>query len=232
MKIASDKKSSLIEALRMIDISVPQRGKERTNDHVERWSMARLLATLAASDALRYPLNTQKHERPDYLVTQNDDLAGFEITEAINSCYVQALSLPEAQDDKSIVDVGHFKWGETHTLDEMRDISSREHLTALPWEGNQVEQEYAQMIAEVIKNKTIKLNKSGYKKCAENNLIIYVNQILPILKSQEATEICSNNLTSYWGGDTFDKVYVECHLEFHKYSASGVQIIPLNNLWQ
>ena len=232
MDIIAINKAKLIEALRKTDISVPPRGPERTKDHVERWSMARILATLATSDALVYPLSTRKTERPDYLVTQNYKLSGFEVTMAINPQYVQAQSLSEAKEEKSIVDAGHFKWGEKHNLKQLRDISSRTQLTAPPWMGNEVEREYSNMIDDIVKTKITTLNKNGFSKYEENNLIIYVNQMLPILESIEATALCGERLHNYWGETSFDNVYVEYHLEVHHYRESGVEILPLNNLWQ
>lgn len=232
MNISAPDKAQLLEILGRIDISVPPRGPERTNDHIERWAIARLLATLASSDGLAYPLSSEKRERPDYLVIQNSKLTGFELTEAINPQYVQAQSLPEATEKSNIVDAGHFKWGEEHSLENLRNISSREHLTAPPWMGSDVEQEYAQMIIDITLKKTTKLNKPSFAKYAENNLVIYVNQMLPILETQEATALCGAGLVSCWGETCFDNIYVECHSEIHRYSETGVAIIPLNNLWQ
>lgn len=122
--------------------------------------------------------------------------------------------------------------GEKHNLDELRNIASKKHLTAPPWAGNAVELEYAKMIGEIVQKKTIKLNKIGFTKFAENNLIIYVNQILPILESDEATKLCNTGLRTYWGETSFDNVYVECYLEVHHYNEGGSKIIPLNNLWE
>jgi hypothetical protein len=232
MDITASNKYQLIEILRAIDISVPPRRSERTNDHVERWSIARLLATLAESGDLAYPLRTEKRERPDYFVSQNSKKIGYEITEAINPQYIQAQSLPEAQEEQNIVDAGHFKWGNKHNLDQLRDISSRKHLTAPPWEGNSVEREYAQMVRDIVQKKTEVLNKSGFTKYAENNLIIYVNQILPILVSEEATKLCSEGLLEYWENTSFDNVYAECYSEIHIYNKGGAKVTPLNNLWK
>lgn len=113
MDITATNKSQLIETLRKTDISVPPRGLERTKHHIERWSIARVLSSLAESGDLAYPLSTKKCERPDYLVSQGAKLTGFEITTAINPQYLQAQSLPEAKEEQSIVDAGHFKWGKT-----------------------------------------------------------------------------------------------------------------------
>jgi hypothetical protein len=232
MEITALNKTQLIEVLRQTDISVPPRGPERTNDHVERSSMARVLATLADSDVLVYPLSTRKNERPDYVVSQDSNFSGFEITEAINPQYIQAQSLPEAKKDENIVDVGHFKWGKRHNLEQLRNISSRTRLTAPPRMGNAVEREYAEMICDVINKKTITLDKDGFSKYAENNLIIYVNQMLPILESTEATDLCNEKLLNYWSEASFDNVYVECYSELHHYSERGVIMLPPKNLWQ
>ena len=232
MNICALGKSELISVLRKIDISVPPRNKGRTNDHVERWLIARVLASLGETGALAYPLRVQKSERPDFLITQNGDVSGFEITEAINPQSAQVESLPEAQQENTVIDVGHFKWGKKHRLKKLRDIASRKKLTAAPWVGDAVEREYAQMVSDVILKKTAVLNKAGFNRVPENNLVIYVNQMLPILETKKASAMCSESLQSYWGESSFDHVYVECGSEIHHYSANGTEVIQLNNLWR
>lgn len=232
MEIIALNKAQLIEILQQTDVTIPPRGPERTNDHIEKWSMAKVLGTLATSGALVYPLRTRKSERPDYRVLQGSKLTGFEITEAINPQYVQAKFLPESKDEGSIVDAGHFKWGETHNLKQLRNISSRTQLTALPWMGNAVELEYARMIKDVVYKKTETLNKAGFSKYPENNLIIFVNQMLPMLEPEEATLLCKKELTGYWGDKSFDNIYVKCDLEIHHYYEDRVKILPLANLWK
>jgi len=123
MDILASNKTQLLDMLRGTDISVPPRGSERTNNHVERWSIARVLATLAESGDLDYPLRIKKQERPDYVVLQNSQSIGFEITEAVNPQYIQAQSLPEAKNDQSIVDAGHFKWGKKHDQTYLQEIN-------------------------------------------------------------------------------------------------------------
>jgi len=232
MDISVIDKKQLLHRLRNIDISVPPRGPDRTNDHVERWSMARVLATLAESGDLAYPLITKKHERPDYVISQQTQLTGFEITEAINPQYVQAESLPKAIGERSIVDAGHFKWGKKHNLSDLKNIASRTKLTSLPWMGNDVEEEYAQMVKDIISKKTKKLLKPGFARYVQNNLIIYSNQMLPFLESCEAGRLCHESLHDYWGSDSFDNVYVEHFSEIHHYNRSAVRILPLNDLWR
>ncbi len=232
MDIYAADKTQLITLLSNSDISVPPRNEGRTKEHVERWSLFRVLATLAEAGMLAYPLSTKKSERPDYVVTQGNMLTGFEITEAINPQYAQAQSLPEAQDKKKIIDAGYFKWGQKYSLDKLRDITSRTNLSAPPWVGNDVEREYAQMISDVVKKKTVILNKAGFNRYQKNNLVIYVNQILPILVFHKATELCSEVLQNYWEASSFDNVYVECYSKIHHYCKKGVKVMPLNNLWK
>lgn len=232
MELKALNKIQLIERLQNHDISVPPKRRNRTNKHAEIWSIARTLATLAEFNLLTYPLKVTKNERPDYLIKQDSKTFGFEITEAINPMYVKALSLPEAQKEGSVIDIGHFRWNQKLNLEQLRDISSRTKLTAMPWIGNEVEREYAQMIRDVINKKTKILNKIGFSKHEENNLIIYVNQSLPDIEHKEATYLCNKSLANYWGKNSFNKVYVECDQEIHYYSELGVTRFPLNNLWK
>lgn len=231
MNLSASRKSELIAMLRGTDITVAPRHAGRTKAQMEQWSMARVLASLAEVGALAYPLIVEKSERPDFLVTQAGSISGFEITEAINPQSAQVDSLPEAKED-SVIDVGHFKWGKKHSLGKLRDIASRKKLTAAPWIGNAVEREYAQIVADVTHKKTEVLNKQEFRRFAENNLVIYVNQMLPLLETTEATQLGGEFLRNYWGERSFHNVYVECGAEIHHYYSSGIKIIPLNNLWQ
>lgn len=195
--------------------------------------MYRTLATIAGCDGVEYPVFLEKRERPDYELQCNNVKFGCEITTAINPDYLRANSLPEASDEGVIVDSSLFKWGTpVRKLEELRNIASRKKLSGPPWVGNSVEREYAKIVKDVTLIKTKKMHKEGYSIFLNNALIIYVNQTLPILDTEEAAEICFNELTNYWCGNSFSHIYVEKGDYIVRYQSSGYKIMNVNNLWK
>ncbi|MCI5161624.1 MAG: hypothetical protein D3917_06300 [Candidatus Electrothrix sp. AX5] len=155
-------------------------------------------------------------------------VTGFEITEGCNPQYIQAQSLPEAQDR---VDPSNFKWGKKHNLSQMRDLASRE-WRGMPWMGDAVEREYTQLVEDVVQKKTDIFNKPGFNKYTENNLIIYVNHCLPLLDDELAKSLCEEKMQSYWGECSFDNVFVEIYKNIHWYCKGSAIVLPLNDLWK
>jgi hypothetical protein len=66
-----------------MDISVPARTEGRTTRHTETWTIARLLATLAA----------YHRDKPDIALTSGGLEIGIEITEAISTQYAAYQAL-------------------------------------------------------------------------------------------------------------------------------------------
>jgi len=102
-------RDSLLSSLCSIDTSVPPRGKERTTEHTERWSICRLLSTLSWENKLEYPCIVEKSERPDYVICLGKNRVGVEITEAVKEDLAKAEALPEAKVN-NMIDTSLFKW--------------------------------------------------------------------------------------------------------------------------
>lgn len=230
--LCADSKCNLVKALAKRDIGVLPRGKGRTKDQIECWIMYRCLSTLANYNALEYPLKLTKRERPDWLLVRAGKGIGCEITEAVNKEKLRAQSLPESQSYGSLVDPSLFKHGqEERSLQELREIVAREKLTGSGWAGNAVEREYAEIVRSASESKTISLNKDGFDRFNGNWLLIYCNYMLPILKLEEASEICRDRLESYWGPSTFDTISVEFSDRIVCYSRHATETMVLNDVW-
>lgn len=82
----------LVALLAATDISVPPRTRGRRSRHVERYSVALLLATLADRE-LGYPLSLVHRDRPDYQLEMDGRRIGVEHTEAVpeNEAHRSAL---------------------------------------------------------------------------------------------------------------------------------------------
>ncbi len=81
--------------LRSANVEVPGRASGRTSEHVEIYSIVRLLATRPYGLA-DFPLKLLKQERPDFVLTLNGNEVGIEHTEAISQNDAKAAALRDA----------------------------------------------------------------------------------------------------------------------------------------
>ncbi len=230
--IKANNKKELFSILSGTEISVPARTEGRETEHCERWSICRFLATLATHKDIEFPVELLKRERPDFLLMQGGQCIGIEVTEITNSDYAKATTLPEANDEGSIIDPSLFKWNTPkRSLNELREIVSKKKLIGPGWEGDSVEMEYADAIYDVMSNKTVKLRSKTFDKFSDNWLLIYCNLTLPFLDIEKANRYFENRAESYWANDSFSNIYVERNDIFVCYSELGTDCIELVNLW-
>lgn len=230
--IRANGKEGLLSILERMNIRVPPRSKGRQTVHCERWSICRLLATLAEHNGLDFPVQLTKRERPDFLLKSGGRYIGVEVTEAVNPEYARATTLPEANADGVIVDPSLFKWGTPpRKLNELRSIVSQSRLSGPGWEGSSVETEYADAIFDVIMSKTKKLRSKNFDRFTENWLTIYCNLVLPALDLKEANLFFVEKALNYWSIDSFSRVFVEKGQTIISYSHECTEVIDLTDIW-
>lgn len=223
----------LFRTLAGIDIRVPPRIEGRTTEHCETWSICRLLATLAKHKKLEFPIQLTKRERPDFLLVSGERRIGIEVTEAVNSEYARATTLPEADIEGAIIDPSLFKWGTgRRKLNELRSIVSQKKLTGPGWEGTSVESEYAEAIFDVITLKTKKLQANGFERFDESWLAVYCNMVLPALELKDANKFFVEKSINYWKEDGFSAVFVEEGENIISYSRDRIEVIQLIDIWK
>jgi hypothetical protein len=61
-------KDSLLQLLAETSIDVPAKTEGRRTEHTEKWTICRLLSTLAGLNKLEYPVNLIHRYRPDYRI--------------------------------------------------------------------------------------------------------------------------------------------------------------------
>lgn len=231
-EICANNREHLLSILKKINISVPPICNGRKTEHCERWSICRLLATLASREKIDFPMQLIKRERPDFLLANDDRQIGIEITEAINPEYAKAKTLPEAKVDGAIIDPSLFKWKTpARPLKVLRSIISRQKLTGPGWDGSSVEIEYADAILDNIETKTKKLHSEGYGRFSENWLSIYCNLTLPALDIEEANLFFKEKAENYWSDSSFTRVFVDNGKAIIAYSSHGSEVIDIENLW-
>ena len=208
-RISAHRRDDLLSILSGIDISVPPRGTNRTTAHTERWSICRLLSTLAWENKLDYPCVGRKSERPDYVFRLGVQGVGIEITEAVKEDLARTEVLPEAN-LSSVIDISLFKWRDKRkTLDELRQIARKTELTGPGWVGDEPYHEFADAISDKVEDKTRKLNEETFSRFDEDWLLIYENLTLPGADKNQAAEYLTYSLNNYWGSESFHRIFLE-----------------------
>ena len=192
-------KGQFSEVLELLNVVVPPRGKQRTTEHCEAWTLHKALSILHSNNMINFPISIDKSEKPDYWIEILEKTYGVELTEIIHPDYARVQTLPEAQNDKSILDPSLFKWGQaSRSTKELRQIAAKDKLTGAPWGGDSVEREFAQSIADTVVAKRKKL-VTHYKRADVDILLIYHNQSTPALDSAKGIEYTEQKLISSWG---------------------------------
>lgn len=207
-----------------MDISVPRR--ERKSEHRERYSICRLLSTLAKTKFLSYPLSLKKDERPDFLLICNEQKIGIEVTEATSEAYSAYKALVKRERPGHFIEPSHFSYGKNPTMGQQRSLLSQNKLTGVPWSGDGAEKDWSLFIKDSISKKIEKLNQAGFKKFDISWLLIYDNTPKAILDY----ELLSPYLKELWPDDSsFDRIFVETSWPDENSGISDPKIIALSS---
>lgn len=226
-------KNDLISNLRGFDITVPLRTEGRKTPHVERWTICRLLSTLAENDLLCYPVALKHRDRPDFLLQCHDAKIGIELTEASSEQYTAYSALAEHEFPDSFLEPGHFRWGAPKlATEEMRELLRQEQLTSPPWVGDHAEREWALYFQSVVETKLLKLAKPGFETFRENWLAIYDNLPMQHIHFEKAIGFLLPELERMWASSPgFHAIYIEHGSAIVKLSPNETTYMVLHDLW-
>ena len=226
-------KSELFVLLHAFDISVPLRTEGRTTYHAERWTICRLLSTLAKNDSLCYPITLMHQDRPDFILQCHRSKIGLEVTEAIPEQYAAYTALAEHQFPDTILEPGHFRWKSAQrTTQEMRELLGKNQLTSHPWMGDSAEREWASFFQSVIETKLLKIAKPGFEIFQDNSLAIYDNLPMPNINLNKAINFLLPKLDSVWKSTlSFNAIYVEHGTKIVKLSPTEITYLDLHDIW-
>ena len=194
-------------ALAAIDIHVPIRTKGRKKQQAERYSIAHLLASLPSGDIF-YPVNLTHHDRPDFFLQMANLDIGIEHVEAV----------PENHVRDSIYRLKGVGL-QVHLLKKHQPGElSRSNIAILddiirgngspPWEGNEVEVDWARVMLHFIDSKVKIINKSGFTKFKENWLLIYNNWPLPGVRHEQACSLLTDSFPNKVLPSEFNRVFI------------------------
>ena len=230
---------SLLGVLRGIDVTVPRSGANR-KEQVERAVICHLLTALANAESLACPLTLVRRERPDFLITAGEMRIGAEVTEAFLDGYrhyvaVAEKEFPDEEFPDLLLEPGHFRWGgPERTPAEVGELSrqllAQDRLTARPYYGNELEQQWAAVIRSKVDGKLDKLKHPEFEKCDENWLAIYDN--LPICDRVKAIALLQPMLSDLWvGAPRFDVIFIQGDTYVLRITPDSSEWLTLNNLW-
>lgn len=101
---------------------------------------------------------------------------------------------------------------------------SQKKLIGQGYTGNQIEEEWSKGIVDCILNKTVKLNKNGFKKFDNNWLLIYDNQTKAFLDKEYVSNKINLLLSEYWKENQeikFQKIFIESGNYFYIIQSSS-----------
>ena len=205
---ASDRQH-LLELLGEINIKVSPRTEGRTNEQKEIWSICYLMATLSSKEIVSYPYSLKKSERPDFILTLNQNNVGVEVTESIPPAYAECLTIRDKEKPDALIDISHFKIGSPRrSKEELRKLICSSVMNGQGWEGDSAESEWAKWILDAIKRKLRKLR--NYQQLPDHWLLIYDNLHLPPgLNDDKAIEYLTELLRECCDVSKFSRIFVE-----------------------
>lgn len=225
-------KNDLYSVLSSFNIAVPLLSEGRTKHHIERWIVCRLLASLATTDQMSFPVSLRQRERPDFCLSTSAGDIGFEITEALQANYAEYRKLAEREYPTAILEAGHFRRGKV-PIRKMRELLARGRLSSLPWMGNSMEKEWAREMARVIRSKLEKLAAPGFTKYSTNWLGIDDSLPLPSYALDDAVSILAPLITPLWDkSPCFSEIFIEHGSMIVMLSKEKQTSIQVNDLWR
>ncbi|OQY02666.1 MAG: hypothetical protein B6I26_00495 [Desulfobacteraceae bacterium 4572_130] len=232
IKIFARNSDELLDALKRVDISVPSEIKGQKSESRERWSMYRLIATFYTKNVLYFPIICNHRDRPDFYFKNGTDEIGVEVTDFIHQDYARAKAISEKHPG-TVVDKDFFKVGKRISANEVYDIATRTKLTGPGREGDELEAEWVKGVRQIVDDKTVKLNKKGFKVYPKNELLIYDTLQLGGVNMAKVVSQLNANLKNYWSmkDRIFNTVFIERSGNIYQFSCNGSEKFPITNLW-
>jgi hypothetical protein len=190
-----------------INVKVPPRAEGRENDHVEIYSIVRLLGTLPRA-SIDFPLRLTKRERPDFLVQCGARMIGVEHTEAISENAAKEAFLRSKGHGPDV----HFV--RSGSVDEPRK-SSKQLIAEIEadrsgpgWVGDSVEREWATAMAHFISQKVASANRAGFELFEQNWLLVYDNWTAPSLEREKGLMLLRTELQAVDPWRVFSRIFI------------------------
>ena len=171
--ISAKDPAELRAKLALTEIGVSSRPNRRTHASRERYAAVRMLATLSDSSHLCFPLEVEFRESPDVGLHMPNESVGVECTDAIAEEWAEILDLHAREYPSAAIFLPRLLPGvRSLTQDDIRAYASGVKAGP-PWEGDQVERDWATAITYFASKKLEKLRAGAYEAYPRNWLLIH-----------------------------------------------------------
>ena len=195
---------------------------------------ARLLATIADSSAIAFPLRLEHRERPDFALHLPTGSVGIECVEAVSEEWAQIDAIRERDFPEALIMLPMLKAGQKRFALEERIAIAKGEMAGTPWVGNMAERQWAQALAYFIEQKTMKLRAGNYADFSDNWLLIQDEWRVPVYEHEErleAAELCLSQISHLLQTPAFSFIFVGNSKWLLRLAPEPVQIYPVRDLW-
>jgi hypothetical protein len=199
--------ADLREKLAFLNIEVSPRSAGRTTKQAELFSIAHLLSSLP-SERFSFPLSVEHADRPDFVVTSNDQSIGIELTEAVPENVARASALRESGVGPKVFFVPRARPGEPPKSTAALKEEIKMSRPGPPWVGDAPEREWAEAMLHFANIKVAKAKQEGFDMYPLNWLLIYDNWPLPSVHYVKASSMLAMKFNDAATHATFDRVFV------------------------
>ena len=234
LTLAAQSPADLLVRLARVDIKVPHGADGRTAQHCEQYLMARVLATLAESPEIRYPVGLQHREKPDFSLQLNECCVGVECVEAVPEEWKRIAAIRDKEFPDAVVFLPMLKPGRRVFSDPERVAIARGERAGPPWVGNMAERQWAEAVAYFVAHKTRKLRAGNYREFERNWLLIQDEWRVPVYEKEDklqAAQLCIPMLEESLGGFSFERVYVSSGPYVIRLAPGPVDVQLVRDLW-
>lgn len=202
----AETEAELADLVRMVHVDVPFRSEGRTKDHTERYCVARLIAALPAS-RLRFPLQLDHGDRPDFILSMSEDRIGIEHTEVIPENVAHSAFLREKGHGPDMYFTPHAVLGEPKKTGAQLIAEIEADEMGDGWCGDSFERDWAAAMRHFILAKSTKALAEGFDRYGGNWILLYDNWPGPNLNFRKAVSFLQGLLTA---GDShsFDSIFI------------------------
>lgn len=135
--------------------------------------MSHVLATLAESPLLRYPLNLEHSDKPDFSLKLDDRLVGVECVTSVPQDWLEIQALRDRSGNGDPIAIPRLSSPTRNlSLSEKREIANGSG-PAYPIMGNAIELDWARGVAHCVAIKAKKLQDGTYGSAPENWLAVH-----------------------------------------------------------
>lgn len=232
--IEAESPADLRAKLAAMQIRVVRRPARRTHVSRERYSAARMLATLSESSSLAFPLIVEFRDGPDIALHMPTESVGVECIDAIAEEWAEILDLKAREYPKAVIFLPRLRPGVRSLLPEGIRAYASGAKAGTPWEGDSVERDWARAISHFADKKLKKLRAGAYAEYPSNWLLIHDEWAMHPVTAQEqrlAASFLAHVAAPLFSDQCFSRILVEGSRWLTSLTKESSEVAPVLDLW-